>query len=386
VMIGRAGDDTYMVDNAGDSVAESAGEGIDRILTSVSYALAPAVEVEQLMTTAAGGTSPINLTGNELNNAITGNAGVNTLTGGAGNDTLDGRVGTDTLKGGLGDDTYIVENAGDVVIEGGGAGTDLVKSSVTFTLGAAIENLTLTGSAAINGTGNTVANVITGNGAANVIDGGAGADTMKGGLGNDTYVVAQAGDVVTETASAGTDVVQSSVSFTLGANVENLTLTGASAINGNGNGLANLMTGNGAANSLIGGAGTDTLNGAGGNDTLDGGADRDIITGGTGADIFLFRAGGTGATQADADKINDFATADGDKIDLHFIDANSLAGGNSAFNFIGTSAFSHTAGELRYEVVGAFTFVSGDMDGDGTADMMIRLTGSHALAGSDFVL
>ena len=386
VMIGRAGDDTYMVDNAGDSVAESAGEGIDRILTSVSYALAPAVEVEQLMTTAAGGTSPINLTGNELNNAITGNAGVNTLTGGAGNDTLDGRVGTDTLKGGLGDDTYIVENAGDVVIEGGGAGTDLVKSSVTFTLGAAIENLTLTGSAAINGTGNTVANVITGNGAANVIDGGAGADTMKGGLGNDTYVVAQAGDVVTETASAGTDVVQSSVSFTLGANVENLTLTGASAINGNGNGLANLMTGNGAANSLIGGAGTDTLNGAGGNDTLDGGADRDIITGGTGADTFLFRAGGTGATQADADKINDFTTADGDKIDLHFIDANVFTGGNAAFSFIGTSAFSNTAGELRYEVVGGFTFISGDMDGDGTADMMVRLVGSHVMAASDFVL
>jgi Ca2+-binding RTX toxin-like protein len=367
-------------------VAESAGEGIDRILTSVSYTLAPGVEVEQLMTTAAGGTSAINLTGNELNNAITGNAGVNTLTGGAGNDTLDGRVGADTMKGGLGDDTYVVENAGDVVVEGGGAGTDLVKSSVTFTLGAAVENLTLTGSSAINGTGNSVANVITGNDAANIIDGGAGADTMKGGLGNDTYVVAQAGDIVMENASAGTDLVQSSVGFTLGANVENLTLTGASAINGTGNTLANLMTGNGAANSFVGGAGTDTLNGAGGNDTLDGGADRDVLTGGTGADIFLFRPGGTAATEADADKINDFATASGDKIDLHAIDANSGVGGNQAFAFIGTQGFHNVAGELRYEVVGGFTFVSGDMDGDGLADMMIRLAGSHVMAASDFVL
>jgi len=84
VLIGRAGDDTYMVNNAGDLVVENAGEGIDRILTSVSYTLAPGVEVEQLMTTAAGGMSAINLTGNELNNAITGNAGVNTLTGGGG--------------------------------------------------------------------------------------------------------------------------------------------------------------------------------------------------------------------------------------------------------------------------------------------------------------
>ena len=290
------------------------------------------------------------------------------------------------MKGGLGDDTYVVENAGDVVVEGGGAGIDLVRSSITYTLGAAVENLTLTGAAAINGTGNSVANVITGNGAANLIDGGAGADTMKGGLGNDTYIVSQAGDIVMESASAGTDLVQASVTCTLSANVENLTLTGASAINGTGNTLANTIIGNGAVNTLVGGAGTDTLDGSAGNDTLNGGADRDVLTGGSGADTFVFLAGDTSSSQATADKIDDFLHSDGDIIDLHSIDANSGAGGNQAFAFIGTQGFHNVAGELRYEVIGGFTFVSGDMDGDGVADMMIRLTGSHVMAASDFVL
>ena len=145
-----------------------------------------------------------------------GNTGANRLDGGAGNDTM---------AGGTGDDIYVVDNATDVVTEGASAGTYRVESSVTYTLAANIENLVLTGTTAINGTGNTLANALTGNAAANVLNGGAGADAMSGGLSDDIYVVDNAADVVTEAASAGTDRIDTSITTTLGANVENLTLT-----------------------------------------------------------------------------------------------------------------------------------------------------------------
>ena len=111
------------------------------------------------------------------------------------------------MAGGLGDDTYVVDNTGDVVTEAAGGGTDTVQSSVTHTLGAELENLVLTGAAAINGTGNALNNRSPATRAANILNGGAGADTMAGGLGNDTYVVDNAGDVVTEAAGGGTDTV-----------------------------------------------------------------------------------------------------------------------------------------------------------------------------------
>jgi Ca2+-binding RTX toxin-like protein len=177
-------------------------------------------------------------------------------------------LGTDTMAGGLGNDIYVVDNTGDVVTEDLNAGTDTIESSVTYTLGANVENLILTGAAAINGTGNTLNNTITGNTAANTLNGGAGTDTMAGGLGNDIYVVDNTGDVVTEDLNAGTDTVKSSITYTLGANVENLTLTGTAAINGTGNTLKNVLTGNSAVNILTGGLGNDVLTGLGGADTF----------------------------------------------------------------------------------------------------------------------
>ncbi|WP_410824852.1 hypothetical protein [Methylobacterium oryzisoli] len=113
--------------------------------------------------------------------------------GTTGADTLRGTTGADTLKGGMGNDTYVVNHTGDKVIETAGQGVDTVQSSVSFNLnGQDLERLTLTGSSAINGTGNAIANLITGNGAANILNGGAGADTLQGGLGNDTFVFSNA--------------------------------------------------------------------------------------------------------------------------------------------------------------------------------------------------
>src|SRR5262249_30662662 len=142
-----------------------------------------------------------------------------------------------------------------------------VQSSIGYTLGVNVENLTLTGSANINGTGNADANTIIGNIGDNTLDGGAGSDTMSGGLGKDTYVVDNPSDVVLENASEGTDTVQSSVTYTLGANVENLTLTGSANIDATGNGDANTLTGNSGNNILNGLGGADTMSGGDGNDT-----------------------------------------------------------------------------------------------------------------------
>lgn len=283
---GGIGDDTYTIDDALDLVIENANEGNDLVNASISYTLTD--NVERLTLT---GTSAINGTGNALDNILTGNSAANVLTGGAGNDTLDGGAGNDTLVGGVGDDTYVVDATGDVVTEAANEGIDTVKSSVTYTLGANVENLTLTGTTAINGTGNALDNVLIGNsknntltgGAGNdTLDGGAGTDTMVGGLGDDTYVVDATTDVVTEAANEGIDTVKSGVTYTLGNNVENLTLTGTSAINGTGNTLDNVLTGNSGNNSLTGNAG---------NDTLDGGAGTDTLTGGTGNDTYLMGRG-----------------------------------------------------------------------------------------------
>jgi Ca2+-binding RTX toxin-like protein len=266
IIKGGAGDDAYIVDNIGDVVVENAGEGTDTVQSSVTYSMANVANVENLTLT---GTLTINGTGNELNNVITGNSANNLLNGGAGDDIL---------KGGTGDDTYVVDSAADVIIENTNEGTDTVNTSVSYALASNVENLTLTGSAAINGTGNALNNLLIGNAANNVLDGGAGVDTLKGGLGDDTYVIDTTTDVIVENANEGTDTVQASVTYSLAsvANVENLTLTGSAAINGTGNALNNLLIGNSANNVLDGGAGNDSLDGGAGVDTLKGGLGDDI--------------------------------------------------------------------------------------------------------------
>jgi Ca2+-binding RTX toxin-like protein len=273
-MSGGAGDDTYRVDDAGDVVTENPGEGTDTVIASLTYTLTNDVEVLIL---EADPDPDIDGTGNALDNTLIGTEGANILDGGA---------GADRMEGNDGGDIYIVDDAGDVVIEFLGAGIDLVRSSVDFILGANLENLELTtGAGNISGTGNALANEITGNDSDNVLtglagndvlEGGAGADTMLGGTGNDIYYVDDALDAVTELASQGTDLVRSTVTYTLGANVENLELIGGGNVDGTGNALNNVIIGNSGDNIISGGAGNDTLSGGSGSDTLRGGVGNDV--------------------------------------------------------------------------------------------------------------
>ncbi|RMH90943.1 hypothetical protein EBB59_09205 [Lysobacter pythonis] len=216
VMAGGAGDDYYIVDQLGDRVEETANEGIDTIERRFETNYILSDHVENLILAAGVKTG----FGNELDNVVTGNDGDNTLGGlagddilygglgndalfgdagadslhgGDGNDYLDGGSGVDRLEGGAGNDTYIVDDTGDVVVEAVGGGTDAVQASASYTLSANIENLFLTGNAAIDGTGNDLDNYMAGNGADNVLNGGAGNDTLVAGAGNDR-VIGGAGD------------------------------------------------------------------------------------------------------------------------------------------------------------------------------------------------
>ena len=277
VLVGGTGDDTFVVDRQNDVVKEQPGEGTDTVRAGVAWTLGS--NLENLTLT---GVASINGIGNALANILTGNSGAN---------WLDGREGADTMIGGAGDDTYGVDSTGDLTLENPGQGTDTVNASLSWRLGANLENLILAGQGAVDGTGNEQANMLKGNARANRLDGGAGADTMIGGAGDDVYVVDDMDDTLIESISSGTDSVESNIAWTLGANLENLTLTGTAAIDGTGNELNNVLTGNASANRLAGGAGNDTLDGGAGNDTLDGGTGADILIGGTGADIYRFGAG-----------------------------------------------------------------------------------------------
>lgn len=198
------------------------------------------------------------INGNNNNNTLNGNNNQNDeIYGFDGDDTLNGRGGADLLVGGKGNDIYIIDQL-DTLVELANEGIDEVRADFSYTLLANFENLRLTGSSNINATGNAADNSIWGNSGNNILDGAGGNDIMRGGAGNDIYIT-DGGDTLVESANSGIDEVRSSVSWTLGNNFENLTLTGAASINGTGNALNNVIAGNGGDNVLNGGNGVDTL-------------------------------------------------------------------------------------------------------------------------------
>lgn len=381
-LLGGGGDDTYVVDRPEDVVIETAAnEGRDTVVAGSTFLLKD--HLENLTLTGDGdfeahGNSAANLLrGNDGANRMYGQGGADSLFGGGGGDTLDGGAGADAMDGGAGDDVYFVAQAGDQVAEAADGGRDRVESSVSFTLGEHVEDLLLTGSGLVNGTGNAGANrlvgnqrnnrlegldgddrleggvgsdtllggaggdvlegaqgadqldggdgddtlsggegvdVLTGGAGSDTLDGGQSADSMSGGAGDDTYVVDHGNDGVQEVAGEGVDtVVLKGAEFRLADNVEHLVMEGPVATRGYGNGLDNRMVGNGADNILDGGAGADTLSGGGGSDWLIGGA---------GADVFVF------GPDAGADKVADF------QLGLDRLDVSGLAG-EPTFSYVG---------------------------------------------------
>lgn len=411
-LTGGLGNDLYSVDSNSDVVNELAGEGVDKIETSLnSYSLNPVAlaNIENLNFVGAG-----NFNG-------TGNALANVITGGDGADTLAGGLGNDTLVGGAGDDSYTVDSVADVIVEADAQGADTggndsVSANISYTLGDNLENLTLTGGNSINGTGNALNNSITGNNGNNQLSGGAGMDTLTGGAGadtlnggsgvdsleggngNDVYMVDDLSDVIVEGSGggAGTDTIETTLNvYTLNtANVENLTFVGIGNFTGTGSDGANQITGgtgndvlNGGTgndvllgqngnDSLLGGTGADSLSGGAGADTLVGGNGADTLSGGTGNDVFVLIAtsdssttnGGTGT-----DLVTDFTRGQ----DL----INVAAMGD--FQFIGTAAFWADQ-QIRYDLLNGQTIIQGNTEGTTGAEFSITLAGSNALTASDF--
>ena len=261
-MEGGDGGDVYLVDSLGDVVIENDDRSIDKVFSTVSFQLRD--YLEDLTLTGSANAAAI---GNELNNVLIGNSADN---------RLDGKGGRDEMHGAAGDDLYVVDTQQDRIIEAEYEGDDRIESSVSFELSANVEQLLLTGSQPINAIGNDADNHIIGNDAANQINGRGGADRMEGLSGDDYYTIDNINDIVIELADAGHDVVLSSVSFSLGDNIEELRLTGVARADAIGNSLSNRLVGNVANNSLIGGAGVDQMEGQEGDDVyvVDNSGDR----------------------------------------------------------------------------------------------------------------
>ena len=388
---GLAGND-LMDGGTGNDILDG-GADIDTVTyEDAASGVSASLASTRIQKTGGGGSDTIlnveNLIGSAFNDTLTGSAVANRLEGGNGNDTLNGAAGADTLlggegndtlnggteadlmQGGNGNDTYYVDHVSDVVDETGTDGIDKILSSISLSLGddthvlGNVENLTLTGSGAINATGNALDNVIIGNGGANILDGGDGTDTLsfEGLTKAATVDLSITGPQAT---GYGIDTI---------LNFENV--TGGSG--------ADTFTGTAGNNVLAGGAGADKLFGGAGSDRLIGGAGKDLLTGGADDDVFVFNAVADSTTKA-SDTIADFQ--DGiDKIDLSAIDA--ITGGtDDGFQFIGNAAFvKGAAGLLQVTTNALQTIVQGDVNGDGKADFKIILTGVHDLHAGDFIL
>ena len=431
-MYGGTGNDTYVVDNKSDVASEAGGDGIDTVVSWITFSLADTKhaigDIENLTLAGAGN---INATGNNLDNVLVGSSGANVLTGGWGADTLDGGDGVDTASyatSGLGvtvslalgigiggeaqgdrlinienltgskyDDTLAGDGGNNKLV--GGSGFDTVSyasatSGVTVnlgtskaqnTIGAGID--TLSGFEALKGSqfddiliGSRSNNVLMGLAGNDWLDGSTGADYMMGGLGHDGYVVDNKGDVVDETGGDGVDTVYSSVSFSLAdplhaiGSIENLTLTGKSSISAIGNDLGNVLIGNSGTNVIIGGAGADWLDGGAGADTAS------YATSASGVAVSLALGTGTGG-DAEGDHLFNFENLTGSNFD-DTLEGNS--GNNKLIGGAGIDTVSYAHADAGANGVGVTVNLSSTKAQKTVTAGTDTLSGFENLTGSQF--
>jgi Ca2+-binding RTX toxin-like protein len=363
ILTGGNGNDVYFVENSADQVIEAAGQGFDVIYAYVSYTLAAGSEIEWLSASAAYGTGALNLTGNELANTILGNNGINILNGGG---------GADALVGYGGNDTYYVDQAGDLIVEAAGAGSDAVYASASYALraGVSVEWLSTAatyGNEAINLTGNEFAQSIIGNQGNNVLTSGGGGDALLGYGGDDAYLIQTASVAIYERFDEGYDSIYTSVSYVLPQTVwvewlSTNAVYGTAAINISGNTRNNVIMGND------------------GNNILDGMGGVDVIYGYGGADTFSFDNLG----QTIVTFIGDF-TAGTDKIGFEWFEfssgspfpASAFVNGPVAGDADDRVIYNPATGELFYDADGA---------GSGAQHLFAILSNAPPISAADFVV
>lgn len=329
--------------------------------------------------------------GGRGSDSLSGRDGHDTLVGGDGNDLFNGGAGHDVLQGGAGADTFNFAadypgNGGfDIITDFSRAEGDRIRlHSIDANSTNAVINDSfdfIGGGAFTNAAGQLRYSVVDGNA---IVEG----DTNGDGVADFSIKLMGLTELYsTDFVGAKTldkePVAAAPVVEDQSAIVENLApaLTTETGFK--------LTARTSSGETVVGGAGADTLTGRGGDDTINGGAGNDLINGNGGGDMLK---GGAGADRfnftstSGTNTIVDFSPEEGDLIRLHSMDANSNTDANEAFTFIGTTAFSGTAGELRYSLEGSNAIVQGDLNGDGVADLSVKLVGVGSLSASDFIL
>jgi Ca2+-binding RTX toxin-like protein len=365
-MDGGAGIDTAYYTNSSAGVTVNLGTNINTGGEAGGDSL---TNIERIV----GSSFTDSLTGDFQENVLSGLGGDDILNGGAGNDIVVGGAGADALNGGTGIDVANYETSSAAVTVDLDAGTGIGGDAEGDTL-VGIEALSGSGSGDIL-TGNGGFNDLRGNGGNDVLDGAGGADDLRGGAGADTL-----------NGGAGIDTAYY---FESNAGVTVNLVTGAGF---GGHAQSDLLidienvAGSKFNDSLVGTDAGNILRGYAGNDTLRGGGGADQLVGDAGADKFVYVSAGDSNSVTGVDLIHDFGSDQGDRVDLSGIDANTGTAGNQTFSFIGTAAFSGTAGELRSFTAGTGTIVWGDTDGDSAADFVLSFEGTLTFAASDFML